>query len=212
MNFHHGKKMEDKCLSFIEDRLDLDICGESVESGLRLTNAEYNVPIRTLRNWWDHFLFWGEYPYETRERKKKLGKIRFSLKRTVRMNNDLVKTIKEIVDEHSEYYLDEIQMALCSRKKVYISCSTIYWTITEKFNYSMQICYESAAQKNEAERWLNKNALECLVSDANQLIFVDKTHKDRNSSRRRKAWERRDSGSIVFRKWFKNTIRYRLLL
>jgi len=157
------------------------------------------------------FLFWGEYPYETRERKKKLGKIRFSLKRTVRMNNDLVKTIKEIVDEHPEYYLDEIQMALCSRKKVYISCSTIYRTITEKLNYSMQICYESAAQKNEAERWLYKSALECLVSDAYQLIFVDETHKDRNSSRRRKAWGRRKSGGIALRKWFKNTIRYTMI-
>jgi len=41
--------------------------------------------------------------YETRKMKKKLGKIRFSLTQTGKMNNDLVKTIKEIVDDDPEF-------------------------------------------------------------------------------------------------------------
>mmetsp|Transcript_5987 Transcript_5987/g.9075 ORF Transcript_5987/g.9075 Transcript_5987/m.9075 type:complete len:119 (-) Transcript_5987:228-584(-) len=102
-------------------------------------------------------------------------------------------------------------MSICTRLQVYLPVSTLWKVLSEKINYSMQICYESAAQRNENDRGMYKNALECLVSNPDQVIFVDETHKDKNASRRRKAWGPRNSGGIALRRWFKNTIRYTMI-
>jgi len=61
----------------------------------------------------------------------------------------MVNCIKRIVDEHPEFYLDEIQMSLCIRLKVFVSQSTIWRVLTEKLEYSLQVCYESARQQSE---------------------------------------------------------------
>ena len=203
--------MEESCLVYIEDMLSLSGPDESLESILKLTNLEYKVPVRTLRNWWKHFLLWGEYPFETRERAKKFRKIKRRFRRTSLITEELVQCVKEIVDEHPEFYLDEIQMSICTRLQVYLLVSILWKVLSEKINYSMQICYESAAQRNENDRGMYKNALECLVSNPDQVIFVDETHKDKNASRRRKAWGPRNSGGIALRRWFKNTIRYTMI-
>ena len=168
----------------------------------------FKVPIRTLRNWWNHFTIWGEYPYETRERKKIFKKVKKRFKQTRLVTNDLVNSVKRIVDEHPEFSLDEIQMSVCAHLKVYVPISTLWKVLSEKLNYSMQICYESAAQWNEIERALYKTALDCLISNVNQVVFIDETHKDKNASRRRKAWGKRNSGGIALKKWFNNTIQY----
>jgi len=51
----------------------------------------------------------------------------------------MVNCIKRIVDEHPEFYLDEIQMSLCIRLKVFVSQSTIWRVLTEKLEYSLQV-------------------------------------------------------------------------
>jgi len=50
-----------------------------------------------------------------------------------------------------------------------------------------------------------------LVNHPEQVIVVDETHKDKNASRRRKAWGKRNSGGVALLKWFKNTVRYTML-
>ena len=120
--------------------------------------------------------------------------------RSSTITNSLVRCIKDIVDEHPEFYLDEVQATICTRLSLYISISTIHRTLRDKIGYTMQVCYESAAQRNENERALYRTAMECLISRADQVVFVDETHKDKAASRRRRAWGPRNSGGIALRR------------
>ena len=61
-----------------------------------------------------------EYPHETRERKTRFKKVKKRFKRSRLVTVDLVNSLKYIVDEHPEYYLDEIQMTICASLKVYV--------------------------------------------------------------------------------------------
>ena len=208
---HHGKKLEEDCLVAIEERIH-DYPDESIQSILDRVKTIKAVPGRTLRRWYDHFLMYGEYPFETRARYKKLKKLRHKLKRTGVVTEEQVQCVQGIVDEHPEFYLDEIQMAVCSRLKIFISQTTLWRVLTEKLDYSLQVCYESAIQQNENEQALYQTALDCLVSDANQLVYVDETHKDKQASRRRKAWGQRNSSSgVAVKRWFNNDVRYTMI-
>ena len=44
------------------------------------------------------------------------------------------------------------------------------------------------------------------------VCFVDETHKDRNSSRRRRAWGKRSSGGVALDRWFRNDVRYSMIV
>ena len=119
--------------------------------------------------------------------------------------------MKSIVDENPELYLDEVAVELVERKDCHLSITTISRTLKDKVGYSLQVCYDSALQRNEAERYQYKYALSALVSDAAQCIFIDETHKDRNASRRRKAWGQKHSGGLALKRWFRENVRYTLL-
>jgi len=208
---HHGKKLQEDCLVAIEERMHT-FPNESVQSILNTVNENKAVPVRTLRRWYDHFIKYGEYPFETRARYEKLRKLRHKLKRTSTITEEVVQCVQGIVDEHPEFYLDEIQMAVCTRLRVFISQTTLWRVLTVKLDYSLQTCYESAIQQNENERALYQTALDCLVSDANQLVYVDETHKDKQASRRRKAWGHRNSSSgVAVKRWFNNDVRYTMI-
>ena len=69
---------------------------------------------------------------------------------------------KRIISEHPELYLDEIQLEVCLRMNVHLSISTIYKALVEKLGYSLQVCYKSAAQRNETQQLAYKTAL-CLT-------------------------------------------------
>ena len=62
---------------------------------------------------------------------------------------------------------------------------------------SMRLRTDRAMQQEEEERERCYDALNDLVIHPNQLVFVDESAKDRNSSRRRRSWARR--GHTLFR-------------
>jgi len=92
------------------------------------------------------------------------------------VTDKVLEVLRGGVDEHPEYYLDEIAEELLIRTQIHLPICTIYKTLTEK-----------ALQRNESHRRLYKKALKCLVKDPRQLVFIDETHKDKNASRRRRA-------------------------
>ena len=62
----------------------------------------------------------------------------------------------------------------------------------DKLNYSLQIASDRSFAKDEEERNEFLEALENRrVINPNQLVFVDESQKDRNSTRRRRSWARR---------------------
>ena len=76
----------------------------------------------------------------------------------------------------------------------------------------LQVCYEIAMQRDEIERARYKAALSALVQNVDQLVFVDETHKDRNSAQRRRGWGRRNyRGGFSLRRWFRLNVQYTLI-
>ena len=184
---------------------------KSVEELLRHAHQEYKVPIQTLRRWYLHFKETGEYPYKTKAQEKRFHRLYKKCKMTTVITTEIMQFIKECLDEHPEYYLDEFQSLICKHLHLYISIPTIYRILVDKLGYSLHVCYEAAAQRNEAERCRYKAALESLVTNADQVIFVDESHKDRRASRRRRAWGLRNKGGVALRRWFKTSVIYTMI-
>ena len=94
------------------------------------------IPYHTLNRWWKHYEVCGEYPFETRRTTKNLKRILKKYKRTDEITEEIVQCIKSIVDEHPEYYLDEIQMAVCVHVKVFLSRTTLWHVLTDMIGYA----------------------------------------------------------------------------
>ena len=144
---------------------------------------------------------------------KKLNKLVKKNKATSVVSDSVVETLKEIVDEKPELYLDEIAIELIVRKDCYLSMATIARVLKTRLSYSLQVYAETAKQRDETERIRYKEALASLVTDVGQVIFIDKTHKDQNTSRRRRGWgaRNRNTGGLTMRRWFRSNVRYTLI-
>ena len=80
---------------------------------------------------------WGEYPIETKRRKRRYNKLRGKVRTTKLVTRDVLDCLMKIIESHPEYYLDEIQFDLLHEKGAVLSVGTLWNTLTEKFNYSM---------------------------------------------------------------------------
>ena len=79
--------------------------------------------------------------------------------------------------------MDEIQEKLYEAKGGWWSPPTIWRKLTEEIGYSLQVATDKSFVANEEEQEKYQEALEELVICPNQLIYVDESQKDRNSSR-----------------------------
>jgi hypothetical protein len=57
-----------------------------------------------------------------------------------------------------------------------------------ELRYSLQVCVHKAAQQDQEEVDAYFDTLNEFMVHPEQLVFVDESQKDRNSSRRRRSW------------------------
>ena len=207
---HYGKRTQEECVDAIAEERFNDP-SVPLEDTLRRVSNTFCVPNRTLRRWYYRFLEWGEYPHVIRSKIHKWNKKSRRWNRTRLITDEIISSLSTIIDESPELYLDEIAEELAINTGVHLPLSTLYYTIKHRLNYSLQVCYESAKQRDEIERERYKEALKHLVNDVEQVIVIDETHKDKRASRRRRAWGRRNSGGIALKKWFCNEVRYTMI-
>ena len=151
----------------------------------------------------------GEKPSETKQKMKKINRLAKKNKATSVVT--IINTLKHIVDEKSELCLEEIAEELAERSNCFLSMSTISRVLKNQVGHSLQVCYENSIQRNELERIRHKEVLRVLVNDVAELFFIDETHKDRNSSRRMRAWGVTNSGGMAMNRWFRSNVRYSLI-
>ena len=77
----------------------------------------------TIRLWWKHYIEYGELPFITKEVLKERG-INWG-KRTKKVTSIEIRALKEILDEHPEYYLDEFAKDLYESTGTHLHTSTI---------------------------------------------------------------------------------------
>jgi len=80
------------------------------------------VSEKTIRRWLYHYLLFGETPEETARWRKKNTKRRYNSK----WDDDDTETLRHIIEEYPELYLDEIQAKLANINGKSFTSSTIY--------------------------------------------------------------------------------------
>lgn len=158
---------------------------------MKACSKKYGILKTNIYRWWKYYEAWGEIKPVLDEKMKKL---KMKYKWTRGLNESHIAEIKRIVDEHPEFYLDEIAYEFCSATHIYFSISKISRILKNNLNYTLQVCYDVARQRDEEQRTVYKMALADLMNlhrDPKMLIYIDETHKDKNSSQRRRAWGKR---------------------
>ena len=89
---------------------------------------------------------------QTSQKVQQYTKLMRKFGRTRTVTNELLSTLKAIIEEDPELYLDEIATELARRTKVFVPISTLHRILRIKLGLSLQVCYESALQRSEIER------------------------------------------------------------
>ena len=66
------------------------------------------VSLTTVRPWFSHFLLWAEYKHITNNKIKRYKKRHKIFSASSVITDQIINTLKSIVDKFPEYYLDEI--------------------------------------------------------------------------------------------------------
>ena len=69
---------------------------------------------------------------------------------------------------------------------------------------------EIASNRNEDDREMFKEALLCILENPRRILFIDKSAKDRQASRRMRAWCLRGRKAEL-KRWFSDSERYTLI-
>ena len=96
-------------------------------------------------------LEWGEYPHVIKSKIQKWNKKSQRWNRTRLITDEIISALSTIIDESPELYLDEIAEELAINTGIHLSLSKLYCTIKQHPNYSLQVCYESAKQRDEID-------------------------------------------------------------
>ena len=120
------------------------------------------------------------------------------------------RVVIAIQEENPEYYINEFVKEFGMQTGKNISYDAVR-RILKHHGLSLQVCYDSAKQRDKQKRAQYIHALSQLVTHPEQCLFVDETHKDKNASRRRRAWGHRNSGGIAIQRWFKENVNYTLI-
>ena len=194
---HYGKRAVMDCVIFIENAF--DYAAEHnipihITEIVKVCSQEKSIPETNIFRWWKYYRENHEIHPIVNERMRNLGR---RYKYCNSTNPAHIVEIKRIIERHPEYYLDEIAKEFAIVIGVMFSIAKISRLLRRHMGYSLQVCYHRTRQRNVDDRLLFQVALYLLLKvhmDPRMLIYVDETHKDRNTSRRKRAWGRRNSG------------------
>lgn len=74
------------------------------------------------------------------------------MSKNIKLNDEEVYVLKDIITKHLSYYLDEISLALLVRCSKLLYYFTLQHYITSNLNYSLQTIIASAKQQCGAEQ------------------------------------------------------------
>ena len=116
------------------------------------------------------------------------------------------------IDNIPSLFLDEIAIVFGIQTGKYLNHATIWRYMSKYLNYSLQSLTELASQQCEIKRDEFRYQMDIiLLENPDLLVMVDETHRDRNASRRRRGYGRRNGGGLMFRRWFKNEVRFTMI-
>jgi len=139
----------------------------------------------TLRRWKKHFELYGELPHVT-ARYERLYGLR-NRREARKVTPAVLKALKRAVDDHPEWYLDEMQDFVRSECGYAPSLASLSRALRLKMKCSLKVLTRRARQRDDALRAAYRVQLSAF-SDPSVFVFVDETAKSRNDARRRRGW------------------------
>ena len=152
--------------------------------------------VSNLKTWVKHYVLHGELKVDTIERLRIL-KAKFpeefrDVGRRGDWNAHDTDTLKRIVDENPDAYLDEIQKEMVFAGRKCYSLSYIWKQLTgNTIRYSLKRAIEIAAERDEEERRRYLESREIGLPRPEMAIFIDETYKGQNDGRRKRRWGRK---------------------
>jgi hypothetical protein len=111
------------------------------------------VPVRTLRKWWSFYCKFGDVPAQRSQLlRKAFGPKRYQTNITA----EHIAILKGIVDDHPEFYLDEIYEEFLRLRPqgctITMSASTLWRRLCRDCGYSLKAVTYKAAQADAMRR------------------------------------------------------------
>ena len=214
-NIHFGPRIESQVIAYLRDRVDyFENIGYAVEMQqlYEETHLEFHVSTTTARRWYESYEIYGELPSETAAYWRRIKNKHRWLGSNCKLNQSELEQLKGIIDNRPDLYLDEIALVFGIQTGKYVSYSSLWRHITHKLNDSLQSLTEIASQQCELTRVEFKQALDLALREKPEMLcMVDETHHDRNASRRRWGYGKRNGGGLKIDTWFKNVVRYTVI-
>ena len=215
---HHGPRVQAAAISFISKKVDeMEAFGGGNDYCLKVVINECinkytpDVSFSTLTRWWKTYLEWGELHWVVKERRKEMRQKMKTMGTGAMINDDELLQLKYIIDDNPQLYLDEISLHFAIKTGKYLCDSTIWTYMTNKLGYSLKVLSDVAKQRSKDEEIAFMNCLECMLQECpDRLIIVDETHKDRNASRRRRGYAKRNTDAET-NQWYRECVRYTML-
>jgi hypothetical protein len=131
-----------------------------------------------------HYFLYGETPEET----VRWRSTHTRRKRKSKWDETDSDYLRQILNEHPEYYLDEIQIHMSYRSGKWFSGKTLYRHMRD-IGFTLKVAYEKSKQRDEEERASWRLFLQQLGPNVEeQILFIDETHKSLKEMRRRRHW------------------------
>jgi hypothetical protein len=131
-----------------------------------------------------HYFLYGETPEET----VRWRSTHTRRKRKSKWDETESDYLRQILHEHPEYYLDEIQIHMSYRSGKWFSGKTLYRHMRD-IGFTLKVAYEKSKQRDEEERASWRLSLQQLGTNVEeQILFIDETHKSLKEIRRRRHW------------------------
>ena len=211
----YGVRKQSEVIDFIERRIeayqsvDIPIINHEI---FKECESKHGISSSTARRWWDWFVKYGELRYYGRQKERKYIRQHNILPHNTKISSEDLDILKGIFDDSPALYLDEITLLFGRRTNKYLSRSTVWNYCTRYLGYTMQSITERSNNVCDLTRSAFLTSLRILLDGRpDMLLMVDESHKDRNASRRRKGWSRRNSGGLVLNAWYRYEVRYTLI-
>ena len=145
------------------------------------------IPYRTLARWKVHFKLFGEVPSVSRMRRRKAGRHR---KYNKLVTHEIIRCLQQLIRESPQIYLDEFSDKIMERTGFRLHTTCVF-KLLKVLGWSLKKMFADAKERNDIEIAAHHVLLFELTNDPSQFIFVDESAKDRNTSRRQRAWQRK---------------------
>ena len=144
-----------------------------------------------MRRWWYYFQKYGYVPEEKTKYKRTSTRMGKRLKKMSQWTATHTRNLREIIEDDPDLYLDELQFVFWELGHGFWSAKHLWEKLTMELGYSLQVAADKSYSADCEERQEFTQALKERIIHPRQLILMDESQKDRNSSRRRRSWSKK---------------------